>query len=184
MTISIIATVYNEGPAIRKLLDSILAQTIFPDEVVICDGGSSDDTVAQIEAYADRLPLRVIVEPGANISRGRNVAIAAAREALADHAFQEDTRRFIARERAFLQHELSRIPGLHMFPSRANYLLLKLDSHYSSRELGDFLRRKYHLLIRLCTDFAGLDGSFIRIAVKNRESNQKLLEAMKDFFAF
>ncbi|HEY54297.1 MAG TPA: glycosyltransferase [Caldilineae bacterium] len=79
MTISIIATVYNEGPAIRKLLDSILAQTIFPDEVVICDGGSSDDTVAQIEAYADRLPLRVIVEPGANISRGRNVAIAAAR---------------------------------------------------------------------------------------------------------
>lgn len=112
-----------------------------------------------------------------------SLAIAAAREALADHAFQEDTRRFIARERAFLQHELSRIPGLHMFPSRANYLLLKLDSHYSSRELGDFLRRKYHLLIRLCTDFAGLDGSFIRIAVKNRESNQKLLEAMKDFFA-
>ena len=79
MTISLIATVYNEGPAIRKLLDSVLAQTLQPDEIVICDGGSNDDTVAQIEAYADRLPLRVIVEPGANISRGRNVAIAAAK---------------------------------------------------------------------------------------------------------
>ena len=78
MTISLIATVYNEGPAIRKLLDSIVAQTILPDEIVICDGGSNDDTVAQIEAYADRLPIRIIVEPGANISRGRNVAIAAA----------------------------------------------------------------------------------------------------------
>ncbi len=79
MSISLICTVYNEGPAVRKLLDSIVAQTIFLDEVVICDGGSSDDTVAQIEAYADKLPLRVIIEPGANISEGRNVAIAAAK---------------------------------------------------------------------------------------------------------
>jgi len=79
MTISLICTVYNEGPAICKLLDSVLAQTIFPEEFVICDGGSGDDTVAQIEAYTDRLPLRIILEPGANISEGRNVAIAAAK---------------------------------------------------------------------------------------------------------
>jgi len=78
MTISLIVTVYNEGLAIRKLLDSIVEQTILPDEIVICDGGSTDDTVAQIESYTDRLPIRVIVVPGANISRGRNVAIAAA----------------------------------------------------------------------------------------------------------
>ncbi|RME80789.1 MAG: glycosyltransferase family 2 protein, partial [Caldilineae bacterium] len=79
MSISLVATVFNEGASIRKLLDSIVAQTLPPDEVVIVDGGSSDDTVAQIQAYADRLPLRVLVEPGANISRGRNCAIAAAR---------------------------------------------------------------------------------------------------------
>ncbi|MCO6450534.1 MAG: glycosyltransferase [Caldilineales bacterium] len=79
MTASLILTVFNEGPAIRKLLDSVLAQTMQPDEFVIVDGGSADDTVAQIEAYADHLPLRVIVEPGANISRGRNIAIATAK---------------------------------------------------------------------------------------------------------
>ncbi|NOZ49101.1 MAG: glycosyltransferase [Chloroflexi bacterium] len=78
MTISLIATVYNEGAAIRPLLDSIIAQSLPPDEVLFVDGGSSDDTVAQIRAYADRLPLRVQVHPGANISRGRNLAIAAA----------------------------------------------------------------------------------------------------------
>jgi glycosyltransferase involved in cell wall biosynthesis len=49
-----------------------------PDEIVIVDGGSNDDTVVQMKAYADRLPLRIIIEPGANISRGRNIAIAAA----------------------------------------------------------------------------------------------------------
>jgi len=80
MKISVIATVLNEGPAICRLLDSLVAQTRQPDEVVIVDGGSTDDTLAILQGYADqgRLPLRVLVEPGANISRGRNVAIAAA----------------------------------------------------------------------------------------------------------
>lgn len=76
--VTVIATVLNEGEAIRRLLDSLAAQTRRPDEVVIVDGGSRDRTVAEIQAYADRLPLRVLVEPGANISRGRNAAIAAA----------------------------------------------------------------------------------------------------------
>ena len=78
--VSIIATVYNEGESIRQLLDSLVAQTRQPDEVVICDGGSNDNTVAIIHEYADRLPnLHVLIAPGANISRGRNLAIKAAR---------------------------------------------------------------------------------------------------------
>ena len=78
MRVSVICTVLNEGQSIRRLLDSLVAQTRQPGEIVIVDGGSRDNTVAVIEAYADRLPLRVLVEPGANISRGRNVAIRAA----------------------------------------------------------------------------------------------------------
>lgn len=83
ITISVITTVYNEGQHIERLLESLAAQTRSPDEVVICDGGSTDDTVPIIEQWAarhaDRLPnLRLLVEPGANISRGRNCAIAVA----------------------------------------------------------------------------------------------------------
>ncbi|HQA67372.1 MAG TPA: glycosyltransferase [Aggregatilineales bacterium] len=78
MRVSLIATVLNEGESIRRLMDSIVAQTRQPDEIVICDGGSTDNTVEVIESYTDRLPLRVIVRPGANISEGRNIAIAAA----------------------------------------------------------------------------------------------------------
>jgi glycosyltransferase involved in cell wall biosynthesis len=76
--VTVISTLLNEGEAIRRLLDSLLAQTRHPDEVVIVDGGSRDSTVSVIQEYAARLPLRVLVEPGANISRGRNVAITAA----------------------------------------------------------------------------------------------------------
>ena len=78
LRVTVISTVLNEGASIRLLMDSLVAQTHLPDEVVITDGGSRDTTVAVLAEYTDRLPLRVLVEPGANISRGRNVAIQAA----------------------------------------------------------------------------------------------------------
>jgi glycosyltransferase involved in cell wall biosynthesis len=78
--VSVIATVLNEGPAIERLLESLATQSRQPDEVVIVDGGSTDATLATLQDWAgsERLPLRVLEAPGANISAGRNVAIAAA----------------------------------------------------------------------------------------------------------
>lgn len=83
MRVSVIVTVYNEAAAIERLLSSLAAQTRRPDEIVICDGGSSDGTVAAIHRYREEHPgalsnLHILVEPGANISRGRNLAIRAA----------------------------------------------------------------------------------------------------------
>jgi glycosyltransferase involved in cell wall biosynthesis len=77
MEISVICTVLNEGIAIKKLLDSLSAQTHQPDEIVFVDGGSTDNTVAILKEYAEthQLPIKVIVVPGANISQGRNIAI-------------------------------------------------------------------------------------------------------------
>ena len=79
--VSIIATVKDEESSVRKLLDSLVAQTRQPDELVFADGGSADRTVDILKRYATEngLPLRVLVCPGANISQGRNAAIAAAR---------------------------------------------------------------------------------------------------------
>lgn len=77
--LSLIFTVRNESASLPALLDSLLAQTRPPDEIIITDGGSDDDTVAILHSYRDRLPLRLLEEPGCNISRGRNLAIHAAR---------------------------------------------------------------------------------------------------------
>lgn len=76
--ITLIATVFNEADNIARMMDSLIKQTRQPDEIVIVDGGSQDDTVEIMESYTDRLPLRVIVEPGCNISQGRNRALDAA----------------------------------------------------------------------------------------------------------
>ncbi|MGB8649016.1 MAG: glycosyltransferase [Anaerolineae bacterium] len=77
--VSLIVTVKNEAGSLPRLLDSVLAQTRRPDEVIIADGGSTDGTRAVLAAYAARLPLIVLDCPGANISQGRNAAIARAR---------------------------------------------------------------------------------------------------------
>ncbi|MDQ5826548.1 MAG: glycosyltransferase [Chloroflexota bacterium] len=75
MPISLIMTVRNEASSIARLLDSIAAQTLQPNEVVIADGGSTDGTEEVVTSYMDRLPVRLLAVPGANISEGRNAAI-------------------------------------------------------------------------------------------------------------
>jgi glycosyltransferase involved in cell wall biosynthesis len=77
MKVSLIVTVLNEARSLPVLLDSIAAQTCRPDEVSVCDGGSTDGTLEQLRAER-RFPLRTIERPGSNISQGRNSAIAAA----------------------------------------------------------------------------------------------------------
>ncbi len=74
MRVSVVTTVLNEAESLPRLLDSLAAQTSPPDEVLICDGGSTDGTPALLEAER-RLPLRVVRLPGANISQGRNAVI-------------------------------------------------------------------------------------------------------------
>ena len=76
--VSVIVTVKNEAQSIRELMESLLAQTRPPDEVVVVDGGSRDGTTEIIRSYEDKLPLKLLVRPGVNISQGRNIAIAEA----------------------------------------------------------------------------------------------------------
>ena len=73
--ISLVMTVRNEAANLPLLLDSVLAQTLRPAEIVIVDGGSTDGTPQVARSYMGRLPVRLVELPGANISKGRNAAI-------------------------------------------------------------------------------------------------------------
>ena len=79
--VSLVVPVRDEAASIRVLLDSIMAQTRQPDEIVFVDGGSVDNTVEQLRVASERMPERIrIVEAGeAGPGRGRNIGIEAAR---------------------------------------------------------------------------------------------------------
>ena len=77
--VSLCATLFNEADSVAAWLDSIFAQTRPPEQIVLCDAGSTDGTIEQIEQRAAQDPrIRLIVEQGANVPEGRNAAIEAA----------------------------------------------------------------------------------------------------------
>jgi glycosyltransferase involved in cell wall biosynthesis len=75
MKVSLIATVKDGAEHIGEFLSSVRAQTRPPDEIVIVDGGSTDGT-RELLLEADDVTF--LEERGANIARGRNLAIEAA----------------------------------------------------------------------------------------------------------
>ncbi|HEX2268830.1 MAG TPA: glycosyltransferase [Pyrinomonadaceae bacterium] len=80
MKVSVIIPVRDEEDSIRGLLDSLLAQTYPPDEIVITDGGSVDSTPQIIEDYKLRgAPVKLIRAGVALPGRGRNLAAAEAK---------------------------------------------------------------------------------------------------------
>lgn len=78
MGLTVVVTTLNEGANIAQLWQGLLAQTRPPDEIILVDGGSVDDTVPISASFQGRLPLRILLRPGCNISQGRNVGVAAA----------------------------------------------------------------------------------------------------------
>ncbi len=79
MTISFITTIFNESGTIGRFLDSVYSQTKLPDEIIIVDGGSTDDTVSKIKDLRLKIKekkviFKLFIKKG-NRSVGRNEAI-------------------------------------------------------------------------------------------------------------
>jgi glycosyltransferase involved in cell wall biosynthesis len=75
MKVSLVATVKDARPYVEEFLASVERQTRPPDEVVVVDGGSTDGTLGVLQGAAW---LQALSEDGANIARGRNVAVRSA----------------------------------------------------------------------------------------------------------
>lgn len=63
VTISIALCTYNGDRYVEEQLDSFLAQSRMPDELVVCDDGSQDNTIEIVSRFAERatFPVRLFV---------------------------------------------------------------------------------------------------------------------------
>ena len=87
-----------------------------------------------------------------------------------DTAFKKKTFRVIKQEKDFLEKEFKRLE-ISYVPSQANYYLLRINH---AKEIISALGDK-GILVRDCSNFKGLDGKYIRIAVKSRKNNMRLI---------
>lgn len=84
------------------------------------------------------------------------------------------------REREVFKEELMSVPFLRVFDSESNYFLCEVLPPYGSYGLAVRLLNEHNILIKDCSTkkvFAG--RSYIRIAIRNREDNRRLIEALK-----
>ena len=85
----------------------------------------------------------------------------------------------IRAERTRFQSELSKIKGVRVIPSQANFVMVELESGISPKELLKTLLIKYNLLIKeLTTKTNG--RNYLRLAVRNTADNNVLLAAMRE----
>ena len=68
--ISAVIPTYNRGPLIARAIESVLEQTRPPDEIVVVDDGSADDTPQRVRPYLDR--IRYVPQDNAGSSAARN----------------------------------------------------------------------------------------------------------------
>ncbi len=94
-------------------------------------------------------------------------------DAINDEAYKADTFRIIKSERKTLEDGF-RLLNIHYLPSAANFYLLRMDK---AQSIIDSLGER-GILIRDCSNFRGLDGSYARVAVKSNRDNMRLLKEL------
>jgi cobyric acid synthase CobQ/L-threonine-O-3-phosphate decarboxylase len=97
---------------------------------------------------------------------------------LADEAFARQTVAFVGQQRAWLARELAGLPGLRVYPSAANFLLVRLEQGSpSAARLAEKLLAE-GIAIRTFDASQHLDGRYFRVAVRTRRENERLLATM------
>ena len=102
----------------------------------------------------------------------------AARESLLDEAYIKESLRFMEAERPKFISEFSSIPGIQIIHSQANFVLMQVTKQrLTAQDLYESLALQ-GLLLRSCESFKGLGPEYLRVAIKRREENKRLCQAM------
>lgn len=115
-----------------------------------------------------------------------NFAEMAGLTVLDDAEYIEKTLKWIAEEKIYMYEKLNKISGMKVYETEVNFITGKIDEKLFSEGLNvKILREKMleqGILIRDASNFKFLDERFFRLAIKDRASNERVIEAMKEIF--
>lgn len=108
-----------------------------------------------------------------------SLALLAGELCLQETEYESRTRKQVATERAFLSEIIRSELGWMVWPGEANFLLLRSPEHLPAEQLQARLGRK-RILIRSCAMYPGLTEHDVRIAVRGRAENERLIAALRE----
>ena len=115
-----------------------------------------------------------------------NFAEMAGSTVLDDAEYIEKTLKWIAEEKKYMYEKLNEISGMKVYETEVNFITGKIDEKLFSEGVNvKILREKMleqGILIRDASNFKFLDERFFRLAIKDRASNERVIEAMKEIF--
>jgi len=94
-----------------------------------------------------------------------------------DEAYRCQTIALNKLRREQLQAAIGKL-GIHVYPSAANFLLLRLSGSIDCQRFWERLIRKHHIVLRNCANYEGLSHEFLRAAVRTETENKLLIQAL------
>ena len=90
------------------------------------------------------------------------------------------TKQELNEERAFMYNALDALEGITVYPPSANFILFQVNqeeitANYINEEL-----KKYNMIVRNCDSYVGLTNHWVRIAIKDHDTNIKLVDKLTD----
>lgn len=104
----------------------------------------------------------------------------ASKVALEQKEYITRTKIRIKEEKEFLYKQLKEIDNLKVYYPNANYIFIDISATGLTASCLEGLVAKEGILIRNCNSYSGLEEDFIRVAVKDRADNLKLLEQLRE----
>lgn len=94
-----------------------------------------------------------------------------------DAAYHEARKRLMGDVRRLYEALLSN-PGLHVYPTGANFVLIKIKTDLTATDLQARLLNEHQMYVRDCSNKLGMDNRHIRVASQGREKDGQLVEAL------
>ena len=104
----------------------------------------------------------------------------AALATLDDEEYIKESIQIGIRRDKYLYENMSRFDKIHVYPSKANYLLVDIrKTGMNSKEFTEELLKR-GIIVRDCNSFKGLDEYWIRVSVGTLEEDTRFIEILHD----